>query len=160
MDEFLKKLIGRVAKKVKKYARRPFGIIKKGLRKAAKYALPIAGRFVGGAFGGPLGGKIGGKIGNYASKMFEIELEGLSPEDQEFEVAKRYVRFAGAATRKSLQAARRTPGQRAVRMGFRSAARMHAPGMLKPIRHRQHHGTPGRSGRWIRRGNKIILYNA
>ncbi|MBK6506124.1 MAG: hypothetical protein IPG02_10755 [Ignavibacteria bacterium] len=40
-----------------------------------------------------LGTAIGGALGSAASNMFELELEGLSQEDREFETAKAYVRL-------------------------------------------------------------------
>lgn len=173
MDEFLGKLIKRVGRKFKKgfkrFTRNPFRFIKKGLRKVARFALPVAGRVAGSFFGGPLGGRIGRKFGRMASRFFEIELEGMSPEDQEFEIARRFVRFSGAATRHAMRNAARMNPARAARVGFKQAARRHAPGMLKPARRRgrrggmrQHRGSKGygghsATGRWIRKGDRVML---
>lgn len=49
-----------------------------------------------GIFGDPLA-QAGANIGNAATGMFELELEGLSSEDSEFEVAKAVVRLSGNA---------------------------------------------------------------
>lgn len=160
MDEFLGRLIKRATRGIRKVARRlPFRQIKKGLRRAAKFALPKAGRLVGTYFGGPLGGRIGKRVGRFASNMFEIELEGLSPEDQEFEIAKRYVRFGSAAARNTAKNARRMNAVQATRQGFKRAARAHAPGLLKmPTSRASRLGSiAGASGRWFRKGNKIII---
>lgn len=171
MDEFLGKLIKRAGRRLKRFVRKPFKYIKKGLRKVAKFALPIAGGVAGSFFGGPLGGALGGKLGKAASRFFEIELEGLSPEDQEFEIARRFVRFSGAAARNAMKNTRRMPPAAATKVGFKQAARKHAPGMLKPRRPAGHQrkrrpakarraagGATGiTSGRWLRKGNRIVL---
>jgi hypothetical protein len=97
------------------------------LRQAAKRVLPM------------VGGSAGRRLATAAGDLFGLELEGLSPEDQDFEVARRYVRFAGAG---ASNAARFRPGVSpsvAARRALGAAARRHAPGFL---RQRQ----PGRSG--------------
>jgi hypothetical protein len=115
-----------------------------------------------------LGGKIGGRLGKYASRLFEIELEGLSPEDQEFEIAKRFVRFSGAAAKNAIHKSRRMHPAKATRIGFKQAAKQHAPGMLKKVRRsvggasRRRPARSGSargvsSGRWMRKGNRIVL---
>ncbi len=88
----------------------------------AKRALPLAGRAAGTFLGGPVGGAIGGKLASAAGKAFGLELEGLSPEDQEFEVAKRFVRFAGEATKKAAQAPRSAPAKKAAAVAVKTAA--------------------------------------
>ncbi|MBK6929314.1 MAG: hypothetical protein IPH12_00025 [Saprospirales bacterium] len=54
----------------------------------------MASSALGTAFGGPAGGFAGNLAGSQATKLFGLELEGMSYEDQEFEVAKRFVRMA------------------------------------------------------------------
>ncbi|MCO6488576.1 MAG: hypothetical protein J5I98_09180 [Phaeodactylibacter sp.] len=180
-EEFFKKLFRKAAKGARWLGRR----IKKGAKKVSRYAYKriknklksVIGRrlkmirrlapYIGGAFGGPIGAKIGGNLSGYASKVFKMELEGLSPEDQEFEIAKRIVRFGGAAARNSWKNAGRMPTEQAIRIGFRKAARKYAPGLLKPIRRkksvtgRRRKPSPytGRypSGKWYRKGNRIVL---
>ena len=71
-----------------------------------------------------VGGAIGSKLAAAAGNLFGLELEGMSPEDQEFEVARRFVRFAGAAARN----ARRSRNPRAA---LTAAARRFAPGFLR-----------------------------
>ena len=65
---------------------------------------PSAGRALGTFVGGPVSGMIGGKLASAAGRMFGLELEGLSVEDREFEVARRLVRFASATTKNALSA--------------------------------------------------------
>ena len=162
LEQFLGKLIKRVGRKVKKFAKsstgRALGRILKG---AAKKALPIAGRAIGTAFGGPAGGAIGGKLASTAGRLFGLELEGLSPEDQEFEVARRFVRFAGDAAKNAAKTSPAAPPKTAAKAATIKAAKKHAPGLLrtaaKPIPASMSSISSGRSGRWIRRGRKIVL---
>ncbi len=158
LDLFLGK-IGRAFKRIGRKAKRFFksrGFRKFGrfLKGVARKALPIAGRVVGGIFGGPVGSKLGGSLGGFASSLFELELEGFSPEDQEFEIARRFVRFAGSAFKNAAELTDQMPSEQAATMGIKIAARKHAPGLLK----RGFNGVAPRSGRWIRKGNRIILF--
>ena len=153
LDQFLGKLVKKAWRGVKKFGKsKLWRGIKKGLRGVAKVALPVAGKVAGSFFGGPIGGKIGGKLGSWASRLFEMELEGLSPEDQEFEVAKRFVRLAGSTAVHAVKAPKSAPVGKVVKTSIKKAAKKHAPGLLK--------STPGKkqSGRWRRRGNRIFLF--
>jgi hypothetical protein len=89
--------------------------------------------------------------------MFGLELEGLSPEDREYEVARRFVRFASSAAARAARATR-IPPSAAVRQAVRTSARRFAPGLLR-IPTYVAGGTPRRSrrGTWVRRGRAIIL---
>ena len=136
LDQFLGSLIKKAGRAVRGVVRSPlFKQLGGVLKNVAKKALPIAGRAIGTFFGGPLGGAVGSKLGGFASKMFELELEGLSPEDQEFETARAYVRFANAATRNTAAMHRQQPQKPAsalVRQALAKAAHQHAPGLLRP----------------------------
>ena len=98
-----------------------------------------------------------------AGRAFGLELEGLSGEDREFEVARRYVNFAGEAVKNLALAPSSLDPRTAANAAAVAAAKTHAPGLLSP---RQAGMEPqpyspfptGHSGRWMRRGNKIILY--
>jgi uncharacterized protein (DUF697 family) len=167
LDEFLGSLIKKARRGLKKIG--SSGIFKtlgKGLKSIAKKALPVAGGAIGAFFGGPAGTALGSKLGSVASNLFEIELEGLSPEDQEFEVAKRVVRFSGNAARNALKLSDKMSPQQAVTLAFKNAAKKHAPGLLQKVPAMataspapSMSGTkPRASGRWMRKGNKIILF--
>lgn len=135
LDEFLGKLIKKAAGAVKKFGKSPFGKQLFGILKgAAKTALPLAGKAVGGFFGGPAGAAIGGKLAGAAGKAFGLELEGLSPEDQEYEVARRFVRFAGAAAQNTAAADPGATEEEAATVGAMNAARRHAPGLVRDPR--------------------------
>jgi hypothetical protein len=85
-----------------------------------------------------------------AAQVFGLELEGLSPEDQEFELALQFVRFAGAAAR---NASRGDGAPAAVAAkALQGAARASAPGLLPKMKTRL-----PQQGRWIRTGNRIAL---
>jgi uncharacterized protein (DUF697 family) len=175
-EQELDRFLGDVFKKVKAFAGSPAGKAIGGMLKGVlKKALPIAGKVAGSFFGGPLGGTIGGKLGSMASNLFEMELEGLSQEDREFEAAKQFVRFASEAVKNASSA----PGGNPVaiaRSAIAAAAQNHAPGLLNgrvsmsPMSSMSSmsssmpsqaagFGRP-RSGRWRRIGpNKIIVEN-
>jgi hypothetical protein len=96
--------------------------------------------------------------------MFGLELEGLSHEDQEFETARGYVRFAGEAVKNAALAPASQNPRSAANAAAVTAAQMYAPGLLQapsvtPPAASTSSGLPmGYTGRWIRRGNKIVLY--
>jgi len=122
--------LGSLFKSPKKRKKRGSGL-GKTLKSIAKKALPIATSFIPGV--GPL---ISGPLGAAASNIFELELEGLSPEDSEFEIAKAFVRFAGNAAKNAVsdpeidsedEFTRRKASNRAIV----TAARTYAPSLLK-----------------------------
>ena len=213
LEQFLGKLIRGATSVIGKVARGPIGqALGPVLKKVAKTALPLAGAALGNFVLPGVGGAIGGKLASAAGNMFGLELEGLSPQDREFEVARRFVRFAGASAQRAARLPVTVPPQRAVRSAVVSAARRHAPGLLQPMPARRGarrrysprggygfggavaaatapgygfapgaYDTPsytngnyaagaddgsyadtststGRSGRWVRRGRRIVLY--
>jgi len=135
------------------------------LKGAAGKALPHIGSAVGRHFGGATGAKWGGRLAGAAGKLFGLELEGLSGEDQEFEMAKGYVRFAGHTVRNMSGMAGSADPLAAAKQAASAAARVHAPGLLSVGKARTVGGpsaplptSSGQSGRWLRRGSKIVLY--
>jgi hypothetical protein len=165
LDRFLGDLIKRAGQAVGKFVGSPEGRALGGVLKgAAKQVLPAIGSSIGGYLGGSTGAQLGGQAAAAAGKMFGLELEGLSAEDREFEVARRYVSFAGEAV-KNLALAPSSPDLRtAANTAAALAAQTHAPGLLQPrpqtgAEPPASSGLPmGHSGRWMRRGNKIVLY--
>ena len=169
LDQFLGKLLKRAWRGVKHVASkvaRPLGGV---LRNVAKKALP----FVGGALGSLIpipgvGTAVGSALGGALSKALEMELEGTEGEDQEFEMARRFVRVAGAAARQAATAPSsanpRAVAVKAVAHAFRRQAGGGEPpaddtGVPSPHRCDQCRSGYGRrrSGNWIRRGRKIVL---
>ena len=99
-----------------------------------------------------------------AGRIFGLELEGMSNEDREFEVARRFVDFAGQAAQNAARAVSDTELPKGISVSSalasavaaaNAAAARHAPG-LPPIIPPS--GQPTRRGRWERDGNRIILY--
>jgi hypothetical protein len=162
LDQFLGKLIKKAWKGIRKVGGAVLRPLGGALKAVAKKALP----FVGGALGSfipipGVGTAVGSALGGALSKALELEYEGLDPEDKEFEMARSFVRVAGAAAKQAAQAQPGVDPQTAVRNALVSAARRQAPalaqmGMAAP-------GTKTgarRSGRWIRRGQAIVILGA
>ncbi len=128
LDRFLGRLLQKAGRgKMTSALGRPLGSLVKG---AARVALPFAGRALG-RLTAP-SQDLGQSWDTRAATLFGIELEGLSPEDQEFQAARRFVRFATDAARQALALERRIGPARAARAGAAAAARRYAPGLLRP----------------------------
>ncbi len=153
LDQFLGDLIKRAGQAVGTFVRSPTGQALGGvLKSAARKALPIAGRALGGYIGGAGGAQAGARAATAAGRLFGLELEGLSPEDRDFEIAKRFVRFAGETVRAAVTARGAAPPPAIARSAAAQAASRHAPGLLRSP-------TPRLSGRWFRHGRTIIVPN-
>jgi hypothetical protein len=107
-----------------------------------------------------------------------INSDTADPREFEFEAAKQLVRFGNAALCRALLAARQKPPTEAARSALVSAARTHAPGLLRrrcsvcakagtarvaPMSALGTNGHPTagvahrRSGRWFRHGSNVVL---
>jgi hypothetical protein len=185
LDRFLADLMQGAATAARKFAQSDTGRALGGvLRNAAKQALPAVAGAVGGKLG-PGGAEWGRRAGSAAADLFGLELEGLSSEDREFELARAFIRFAQAACRNAAKAPSDAPTPAVVRAAVTSAARHHAPGLLPLITGHGRAGEAGngtqppgagnpappaaqaagpaqaaQSGRWVRRGNAIVLLGA
>jgi hypothetical protein len=126
----------------------------------------MAGQALGGLVGGPAGSQIGGQLAQAAGGMFGLETE---QEDREFETAATFVRLAGDAVKNAVQAPAGANPRAVAQNAVAQAAQVHAPGLLGPgpgvpgpgpgtNGDAGSAGTHGRSGRWVRRGGKIILF--
>jgi uncharacterized protein (DUF697 family) len=176
LEQFLGGLIKGVGGFMKSGAGRALGGI---LKSVAKKALPVVGGALGSFVAPGVGTAIGSKLGSMASNLFEVELEGVDREQAEFEVARRYVRFATAAARNASMAPTSLPPQVIANRAVAAAARRYAPGLVRGGRGRRRPGYGGgypasvegdygngggyepqgaRSGRWVRRGRKVVLY--
>ena len=158
LDHFLGSLFKKAAGAVGSFLKGPIGKQLGGLIKPlVKQALPVVGGALGSVVPG-LGTAIGSQVGSAAADMFEMELEGMSAEDQEFEVARRVVRLAGEAAQQAAQTPPTVPPQDAAKSAVVAAAQQHAPGLLRPSGQTGQSGRHRRSGRWERRGRTIVLY--
>jgi uncharacterized protein (DUF697 family) len=163
LDQFLGNLFKKAWKGLRKVGSfvgrvaRPLGGILKGV---AKKALP----FVGGALGSfipipGVGTAVGTALGSAVSKALETEFEGMNPEDREFEAARRFVRLAGSAAKQAALTQPSVDPQAAAKAAVIAAVRRHIPGAASgvTVSPSASNAGAGRSGRWIRRGRKIIL---
>jgi hypothetical protein len=147
LDGFLGALITRAAGGARRLASSPE--LRGLLRQAAMRALPMIGGEAGNLIAPGVGGAVGSKLAVAAGNLFGLELEGLSPEDQEFEVARRFVRFAGAGARHAARFGGRGSPKLNARRALAVAARRYAPGLLRrrkprlPVRARAGSFSPG-----------------
>lgn len=152
LDQFLGDLFKGAGRAIGQFVRSPVGdALGRVLKNAARQALPI----VGTALGGPAGGAVAAQAG----RLLGLELEGLSPEDQEFETARQFVQFAGAAAYNAAQAGPDVSPQAAARAAVMAAARQYAPGLLRGNGRPLPVGTTNRQGKWVRRGCHVIILN-
>lgn len=163
LDRFLGNLLGRAARAVGSAVRSPIGQAVGGVLKGvAKKALPLAGGAVGAYLGGPLGAKIGSGLASAAGSALGLEAESMEQEEREFEGAKQFVRLAADTVKQATSAPAGADPRAVAQSAAISAAQKLAPGLLNAARSAaggSYTGTGGgRSGRWMRRGNKIVLY--
>jgi hypothetical protein len=152
LEEFIGKLFNGIAKGVGGLIRSPVGKALGGVLKGiAKKALPVVGGALGSMVAPGVGTALGSKLGSLASGLFEMELEGMSQEQAEFEVARRYVRLAATSAAHAATAPRTIPPQRVARVAITRAARVHAPGLLRGTSAGARRGAPVRSGGYRRR---------
>jgi hypothetical protein len=144
LEEFLGKLIKRAGAGIKKFANSSVGKALGGvLKTVASKALPIAGAALGNLVLPGVGGMIGSKLASAGGKMFGLELEGMSPQDQEFEVARRFVRLSGAAARQAARMPIYGSPVDLAKDAVLGAAQIYAPGL---VRGGGHGGYGGRYG--------------
>ncbi|SDY05044.1 hypothetical protein [Nitrosomonas sp. Nm58] len=164
LDRFLGGLIKKAGGALRKVVKSPIGRAVGGVLKGvAKKALPIAGGALGAYFGGPLGAKIGSGLASAAGSALGLELEALSQEDREFEGGKQFVRFAANTVKNAVSAPASIDPRTAAQAAATKAAQKYAPSLLAPGSGSAAPSTvpgKGRSGRWIRRGRNIIIFNA
>src|SRR5262245_10911965 len=164
LDQFLGDLVKKVGGAVGKIARGPIGGLLKGV---VKKVLPMAGGALGSFIPIPgVGTAVGTALGNAAANLFEVNLAGMSQEDQEFDIARRFVRLAGDAVANAANAGPAAATPAGAKAALIEAARTHAPGLARtlasggmgitaPVA-----GAAGRTGRWIRRGRHIVVLGA
>ncbi|RDE51652.1 MAG: hypothetical protein DVS81_04525 [Candidatus Accumulibacter meliphilus] len=107
-----------------------------------------------GRIGRPLLRQAGATPRLSAGRIFALELEGLSPEDQAFEVARHFGRFAADAARRASRATGTASAQLVARRAAVAAAQEFAPG-LAPT----NPGSRPSTGTWFRRGRQLVVLN-
>jgi hypothetical protein len=162
LDQFLGGLLRRASKTLGTVLRSPIGQAVGGvLKNAARKALPLAGGALGAYFGGPLGAKIGSGLASAAGGRLGLEAEALAPEELEFEGAKQFVRFAANTLQNAASASQTANPAAVAQSAITAAARQFAPGLLGQIPAgigSSLGAGQSQSGRWMRRGTKIVLY--
>jgi hypothetical protein len=174
-EQELEQFLGDIVKSVGSFIRGPVGQAVGGvLKNVAKTALPAVGGALGTLVAPGLGTAIGSQLGSFASKALgEYEVAG----EQEFEVARKVVQLAHAAGQHVAAAPANMPPQAVAEQAVLRAAQQVAPGIqVGPPGVQQGQagyeysqgwdsshddGSPrAYSGRWIRRGRRIILFGA
>jgi hypothetical protein len=157
LENFLGDLVHTIGSALGGIAKSPVGHAIGGvLKTVARTALPVAGGALGTFVGGPIGGMIGSNLASMAGSALGLELEGLSPEDQEFEASRRFIRFATQAIANALQSGGHGDPEEIAHRAAVDAARDYAPGLMNIAAHGHTHSR--HSGRWIRHGDRIILF--
>lgn len=155
LDHFLGDVFKKVAHAAGSFIKSPIGKQLGGMLKGvAGKLLPAAGAALGNMIVPGAGGVIGGKLASMGGAALGLELEGLSGEDREFEVAKQFVRLAADAAKKTVGVGDMSNPAAVAQSAVSQAVSKFAPGLAEPGPGGQH----GRGGRWVRRGNKIILF--
>lgn len=155
LGNFFADVVMKVSGKGSQILRSPLGRkLVDTLKYAARPVLPIRSNATSGPAINALGVTTVNDLELKAAKIFGLELEGLSPEDKEFEVAQQFIRFAMDTIKRATESEIPGDPQRTVENALAQAARQHAPGLLA-------HGTQDlpSNGRWVRKGSHIIVIN-
>ncbi|NHU43011.1 hypothetical protein [Rhodococcus sp. A14] len=160
LDRFLGNLVSSAVSAAKNFANSDAGrAVGSVLKTAAKQVLPQIGQAVGDYIAPGSGGAWGQSAGKWLGSKLELglDVEGLSPEDRQFETARAFVRFAGNTARTAAQAPRSIPPKVAANRAALVAAQRHLPGLISMAGTRRRRR---QSGRWVRRGRNIIIIDA
>ena len=101
------------------------------LKQVASGGLQAAGKYISAHIPGQYGNVISNRLTSAAGNLLGLELEGLSQEDREFEVARRFARIAIEATKNAAQAPPNANPQAAAKAAVMMAVRKHAPGLAR-----------------------------
>ena len=131
LEAFLRWLIGEVARRSGRTlsadsARAVLAVVKK----TAEQTLPTLTTVLGA--GMEPASRLGESPVATAARVYGLELEGLSAEDRDFEIALQLIRFAQDATRRATNPPSALPAAAAVSAAVEGAAREFAPGLLPP----------------------------
>lgn len=163
-------------------ALRPAGAARTaGGRAAGAAGAAGAGRTAGGRAGGAAGGRPGATsgrpgatsgrasatgqragAGTAGKREVGLQTEGLSAEDHEYQTARAFVRFADETAQRAVEMAGAAPPAVVAQEAATAAARQHLPGLLRApgAAGPAAPSTGASEGRWIRRGNRIVVLGA
>ncbi len=175
LDQFIGNLFKKAVSGARSFMRSSAGRALGGMLKGlAKKALPIAGTALGTFVGGPLGATIGGKLGSLGAGLIkEVDLEGIAPDEREFEIARRIVQLGANAAQRLASIPPTANPVVTARQVLADAVRQVTPvlsgttaqGYARPgttptsYIGAGRHGRP-RTGRWVRAGRNIIVLRA
>lgn len=156
LEQFIGKVFKRATRSVGKFlkskAGRALGKIVKGV---AKKALPLAGGALGSFIPIPgVGTALGTAAGNMAAGLLGNELEFIPEDELELEVAKKVVKIAGTAAQKAASAPPTAKSTVVAKKAMAAAVKQHAPNLTSAA---SASTASRRTGKWIRRGRKIVL---
>ena len=158
LTDLIKKAAGAVGGYISSQTGQSLGSLLKG---AARQLLPVVSQAVGA--GESESDEFEDEFEGDGSSTQEFESQEFESEEQEWEAATTFVKLAGEAAKIAAQAPPDAPPAVVADQAVTQAAQTHAPALLEPppagpaaprMRHRR------RQGRWIRRGNQIILLGA
>jgi hypothetical protein len=120
------------------------------LKKTAGRTLPTLTT----ALGDEMGPAAGPTAAKTAARVYGMELEGMSAEDRDYEIARQFVRFAQAAAGRAARTPAPAPAAAAVDAAVAAAGREFAPGLLPS---ESAFPADPQTGPWVRRGNRVVL---
>jgi len=107
--------------------------LRSGLKGIAGKLLPMAGGALGNLIAPGIGGMIGSQAGSSVGSALGLELEGLSSEEQAFQIARGFVKLGAAAILYASQATGADP-RTIARQALQLAVQRHAPGLIRRVR--------------------------
>ena len=116
------------------------------LRRTAERTLPTLTTALGDPLGSPTG--VGPSAAETAARVYGLELEGMSAEDRDYEIARQFLRFAQETTARAATAPAQAPAAAVVDAAVVGAGRELAPGLVPPQRGS---ATGPQPGSWARR---------
>jgi hypothetical protein len=99
----------------------------------------------------------GPSVAETAARVYGLELEGMSAEDRDYEIARQFLRLAQAATARAARTTARAPAAAVVGAAVAGASRELAPGLFPPERNT---GPVPQPGPMLRRGADVQLIGA
>lgn len=157
-DAEMEAFLGKLFRSARRAATPMLGkLLRGGARSLLKRALPMIGGLAGSVIPGA-GTALGSAAGSAMSQLIGSEAETLSEPDGQMEGARRLVRTIGeAASRLTTSPLASSHPRAAVTGAYRAAMQRHVPGLLGG---RGASGGGNDSGRWVRRGDSIVILGA
>jgi hypothetical protein len=107
-----------------------------------------------------VGTAIGGAIGTAVSNALELEFGGVSGEQADLEMARRFVQMAATAAQRAAMASPDYDAEVVVNEAIIQAARAHLPHFRIRKAERTRKLSATGQGRWVRRGRQIVVLGA